>query len=430
MYPKGESISDIVEQMDSLTSSEKAHLRVIFESLERKQEELFSMLKQEVRREVAFSADESIDIFVALVGPEQKKALRDCNFFEICPEVNSLIDDNIELKNKVMFMDDDYAAGIVFWDEDYNLISEILSKKYSATFMINGTKYETFFYLKQSKVFIEKEKEIQRLSIQYRIEKPLIYNPMARRALEIFVKMPCEIKKSDVVSIDLQFEKNQLMDKIITNSYLVWNISEKDYDELPPAKTGKFDEILPLWDKTFSIYRFPVKNKSKNVKDFIVVDNDLRMIKRVENDIYWQLKEDYTEMRYKKFSIYFNSEAVINKIKFQSKGLFHNEYLELPTGNIERIRTKGDAFRVISCFEKLGISCLEILTSKSDKDIIYTYPSKMDYYQLKDERLRVQHQCVIYFERNDEDVFFSDKVSYVLGYMNHRYPEYQWIGVC
>lgn len=432
MYPKEENVNAIIEQMDHLSSSEKIHISAVYESLMRRQETLFNNIKDEVKKEIASNTRETLDIYVALVGSEMKKVIREYNFYEVCPDINTIIEDKVEIKNKVISRDESYSCGIVFWNANYDLISDAISKNYKASLVVNGENYDVEYSLRSIDAFVKKEKDIHKISMQYGIETPLIYNPMARRALEVWVKIPCDINKSDTAIINLNFDQNELSGQILLDSYLVWNISEKSSDELPPVKTGDFTDIVPLWDKTFLVYRFSAKNKNENIKDYILVNNDVRVIKRVGNDIYWQLNNDYSEMTYKKYSICSINDAIEKKMESQSRYLFHNDYDIPSTGEIERIRTKADAMRGISCFKQLGITCSDIWVSRelNNKEVIYTYTKRLDYYQLKDERLRTMHSCIICFDDNREDLFFTDKVSYVLGYMNHRYPEYQWIGVC
>lgn len=429
MYPEAEKISRIIEKMGSLSPDETVHLAAVFESLENRQEAFLSNLKEEVKKEMLSDKDEEPDIYVALIDAGMREEMQGCRFSEVCPGIRAVAAEKIEVGNEDIPCGTEHSCGIIYWNADYDLIEEAISKKYVGNLVIQGQEYKVEFALRRANLFVQKEKEIQKISVQYGMERPLIYNPMARRALEVLVKFPCDLKQNEKAVISLELDKNRLSSQVILNSYLMWNISEKPFEELPSPKSEYSNEVVPLWDKTFLIYCFPVKNG--DVKEYILVDHDLRAIKRVGDTIYWQLKEEYTDMTYKKYSIYAIGDMDKKKILSQSQYVFHNDYEVPPTGEIERIRTKGDAFRCASCFRKLGLACSGILLEKelSDNDVIYTYTKRLDYYQLKDGRLKTDHRCMICFDDKRDDVFFVDKVSYIIGYMNHRYPEYRWIGV-
>lgn len=433
MYPKIEEVNKIIEQMEHLSPSEKTHLSAMFHGLSIRQEQLFESLKQEVKSELAKKDKETMDVYIVLAGPQMKKELGDYHFYEICPDADSVKAERMEIKQKEIHCSKRYSCGIVFWKGKYEELSDsVIDKKYAAEAKINGIGYEIEYYFRLTDVFIRKEKEIQSVCVQYQIEHPALYNPMARRAAELIIEFPSDmISKNDSVFVDLCLERNKLNNKLIFNHNLYWNIADKESDELPPAKTGAGREVLPLWDHTFQIYRFPAKNRDLDVKEFILVHNDLRAVKRAGEYIYWQLKNDYTEMTFKRFSVYSVNETAKKRIVSETEYFFCNGYEEPGAGSMERIRTKGDAFRAAVGFHPLGIACRKIFNAKeySDGRIIYTYPKSFDYYQARDERLKMPCVCKICFDYSKEDYFFVDKVSYIVGYMNYRYPEYQWIGV-
>lgn len=431
MYPNIEDVNSIIERMDNLTSEEKIHLSAIFDKMLNRQEDLFNSLKDNVKKELETKQVEEVDIYTALVGAEMKKEMKNYNFFDICPNTKVLEAGQIEIKNEEISSSVGYECGIVFWADDFwDLSKLIINRKYSAKIYLNGVEYKTDYFFKYYYAFVDKERELHALAAQYQFENPLIYNPMARRALSVVLRLPFDISKRDTVVADLCLKDNELEDKIILNNYLLWNISEKGYDELPPAATGDYREVVPLWDKSFLVYRFPAKNKNPNIKEFILVENDIRVIKRVGNDIYWQVKDECCEMSFKKFQICSLDESVKRYISSKTKYLFHNDYSQPCFGSIERIRTKADVIREISCFGSFNVTVSDVCTSAASKDmnIIYTYPKRLDYYQIKDDRLRTSAVCRILFCDNGQDKMFADKVSYILAYMNYRYPEYRWVG--
>jgi hypothetical protein len=428
MCPKIENPDKIIEQMENLSESEKEQLAAIFNVLIERQENLFANMKQDVKKELdnKSAEAETIDIYTALIGVERKSEMKG-TFSEIYPNIKAVEAEKIEIKNEEISSEAEYSCGIVFWNSNYANILKVQEKQYTAKVKINSEDCEAKYRFRQFYGFVEKEKEIQSVSIQYQIETPLIYNPMARRALELLIQLPRDISKEDTLSIDFCFEEKELNGQLILNSTLLWNLDVKEWDELKAAEAVKENEILPLWDKTFQTYRFPA-----NQGEFILVENGWRAIKRVGEYIYWQCKDEGTEMEYKKYQVHSLDSEKLKNIKSKAELLFHNDYEKPPLGEIERIRTQGDARRAISVFQQLGVEAKEVSlkTRNTDKCTIFTYPKRLDYYQIKDGRLAATSvTCRILFEDNPNDTFYIDKVSYILAYMNHRYPEYKWIGV-
>jgi hypothetical protein len=145
------------------------------------------------------------------------------------------------------------------------------------------------------------------------------------------------------------------------------------------------------------------------------------------------MKKNHGEMVYEKYSVY-KLTPYVERLETKGIRLYHNDYEEPALGEIFRVRTEGEVFRCINCFMDMGIICRGVYCSSKEalahgKKVIYTYPKKFDYYQVKDDRLRCSSQCVVAFERKEEDRYFVDKISYIVSYLNHRYPEYRWIGV-
>lgn len=430
-YPNIEDISNVLDHMENLSSSERTHLAAVFENIKNRQEELFENLKKEIKDELQYNEQEKIDIYTTLVEADMRRQLKEYNFFEMCEGINILEKEKITIKNSVISGSENYFCGIVFWKDKYELMSDKTSKNYRAKVKINDESYEAIYFFRNTDIFVDMEKNIHRIAIQYGIEVPIIYNPMARRAMELFIKLPYNVTKEDTINIDFCFEENELRNTLLLNNYLLWNISLKGNDELSEPRTGEYKEILPLWDYTFLTYKFLLKNKNQNIKDFLLIKNDLRIIKRIGDEVYWQLKDSYTEMQYEKYSIYALGTVVEKRLESQNKYFYHNKYEFPALGIIERIRTKADAMRVVAGFKGLGIKCKSVF-SGNDYDgtnVIYTYPKRMDYYQIKDDRLRSARICKVKFDINEDDSMYIDKISYVISFLNYRYPEYRWIGV-
>ena len=432
MYPEIDEINKIIEQM-SLETDEEIQLKTIFKSLANRQEKLFGNIKEQVMQEMSAPKTDFQKIYTMLVDSEIKNIMNENNFYEVCMDIQPLKSEKIKIENTEIKKGSRYSCGVVFWSKQYELLDELLAKKYSVAIKINEEIMSTKYYFEEFNDFVEKEKEIHKLALQYGVEKPVIYNPMARRALRILVEIPCEVGRGDEVDIDFDFEKHELNDSLILDSYLVWNISEKKFDVLPPAKEGRFEEVVPLWDKKFVVYKFPLKQNSDKYSEYILINNDIRAIKIIDNAVYWQLKQnDYSEMTYKKFTLYEINTEILDNLKEKSTHVYCNYYQIPVLGEIERIRTKADVERCINCFNELKVVCVDSDTQNKflQNKLVYTYSHRKDYYQIKDDRLKASSICRVCFEKNNNDLLFVDKISYILGYLNHRYPEYHWIGVC
>lgn len=431
MFPKVENVSNTIEQMENLTSNDKMYFDEIFRSIGNRQEELFDNLKNEIKTELQDKEQEQIDIYTILVDSDKRQKLKESKrFFDICDDYTPLKSSRVKITEFETNYSEGCLCGIVFWNDAYPLMEDITDNNYSANININNEEYSVRYRFKNSDIFIEKEKELEKIAIQYNIENPLIYNPMARRALEVWISLPENISKNSEVEIDFCLEKNQLKEQLLLNQYLMWNISVKKFEELAEACIDEEKEILPLWDYTFQTYKFPVKTEN-DIKEFIVVKNNLRVIKRVCNNIYWQMNDYQDNMRYDKYTLYLIND---NKLSLQVKEFYHNDYQNSEITSIKRIRTKSDAIRVISGFCTLNIRCRDVYTENrviEGEQIIYTYTKRMDYYKIKrDERLCTDSCiCNVVFEKNDSDIMYIDKISYIISFLNHKYPEYKWRGV-
>lgn len=428
MYPKEEDVVGIIHKMDSLSVSEKEHLTATFDALSKRQKRLFSELKDGVKSELSATLPEKIDVYTVLVEEKYRNLMNEFHFCEMSSENLPLKNEKLE-KNfgKEVLQGQEQSLGLVFWNKNFEQIEEIVSESYQADLWIGDKKFETKFYLKPNFIFVQKEKELFRLSMQYNFHDPIIYNPMGRRCLEVLFKIPMDIPKDSKVSIDLKFSENQLKESLLLNHHLYWNVKIEGSDTLSSPKKIDSKEVFPLWDRKFSTYKFSSYTEKKGCKEYLLMDDNLRIMKRVGNDIYWQLT-DSVDPSFEKFSIYAIDEIILKKLRSECCFLFHNDFKETVMGDIQRVRTKGDVRRCLASFEELDISCKEIYVEREYKgrEVIHT-SKKYEYYSLKDDRLREPHGCMIVFDRK-EDAYFLDKVYYILGYLNHYYPEYQWIG--
>jgi len=105
----------------------------------------------------------------------------------------------------------------------------------------------------------------------------------------------------------------------------------------------------------------------------------------------------------------------------------------------ERLRTQGDVERVLHalCLPEHGFSCkFDGVSSvaKKDKDVLRRYFREAAYgiSELSSEQAlygkrRGLSFCYVAF--SGEAKFLNDYAEYVLSFLEHRYPDFQWVGV-
>lgn len=419
-------VSDIVDSSRNIDGYEKELLKNLFKKLESNQENLYKQIEVKVEKQLCLSdsSESCWNICTALIDNDNSaiKQASHNGYHEIVH-----VDSNREVMKFMEldgYKDDDsdisrrgnVYAGTMFLDCKY---SEIISlkKDYSGMVYTDTGSYEVKYNLIPYYAFMDEEKKLEQTALQYGIKVPLIYSPMSRRAVVVKVSIDVqEITKHGDFSIDFQYEKNGLDNKIFVNKTLLWNV-ENEWGNRSLLRENAEKKITSYFDKTFVIYSFD--DVKENVYYYVQSDN--HDIRRIEGSVYVGIdnKTKIEQIDYQKFTV-----NPVNKSFLENIMSFENKYDSACCAK-KRVRTKGDVYNVLSCFD---INYEEILF-KPKYEAVCTYGKDYKYHYPTDEVLISSSEIYIKLSDNNDDKFFEDYVSYVFAYLNYYYPEFRWVGV-
>lgn len=425
-------VSDIVDSARNIDGYEKDLLKKLFKKLESNQENLYKQIEAKVEKQLCLSdsSESCWNICTALIENDNSaiNQAKHNGYHEIVhvesnheemkfTELNVYKDDDSDIARR-----GNVYAGTMFLDCKY---SEIISlkKDYSGMVYTDTGSYEVKYNLIPYHAFMDEEKKLEQTALQYGVKVPLIYSPMSRRAVVVKVGIDVqEITKHGDFSIDFQYEKNGLDNKIIVNKTLVWNVENLGKDILPFPKDNAEKKITALFDKTFVIYSFDAKEN-----EYYYVRSDNHDIRRIAGSVYVGIdnKTKIEQIDYQKFTINpVNKSFLENIMSSENNKSFENKYDPACCAK-KRVRTKGDVYNVLSCFD---INYEEILF-KPKYEAVCTYGKDYKYHYPTDEVLISSSEIYIKLSDNNDDKFFEDYVSYVFAYLNYYYPEFRWVGV-
>ncbi len=504
MYPERETIKDIIDDMENLDTAQKLVISKAISQIEERQKQLFRGLEEELRSEMGSggrhgedgggspgsiggtgggSAGSGSRIAVLLIENEFLRDIREYGFFEMSEGYGKagLAEDPFENGLKDAAGADGGIQGPsfyyvpAFWMGSYSELAALTDKnrKYEGELVFgnSGRRQRVPFFIERVPVLVKQERKLFRLAKQYGIYKPLIYNPMARRAIELKFELPSGTDPAALKQIpgqrgvDFRFEENGIPENIsrniLMNMSLAWNMESRDMNLLPPCERGMeaLEDIgeLPYMDDTFTVYRQHIETGDDGKTEYILPDSRNGWAKRVRDLIYWQSYDDRARLRYEKLIVHHvkrELKELLDRLR-SPHGMFFRAGSNPPALGIRsRVRTTADAVRLVNMLsDGLGICCgrvyKNIEAAKRDNrcDIIYTYEKGYEYYPREKDCLRGQTAIAIsfapgkprdsteypgYLSRGQdmaEDPFMVDKVSYVMEYLNHCYPEYHWVGV-
>ncbi len=324
--------------------------------------------------------------------------------------------------------DDDAESEIpmsdaFFVNTPYDELKNICTQKYRGCLVTSDGTVKNFSYcLQRNERFIAAEKILFEIAEMYKIKRPVIFSPYARRAVDIKIFGVDAAEFKNFHNVDLLLAQNNLDGKILKGN-LFWNVKI----ERGEMRRGvDVDEYIGADGKLIRYEYFHTFDDDKKV--FILPTQHC-------DDLHFE-----TDSGEKNFKFGYNSvlkERDCQKVTLDtptiSDDVFTNDF---PRRNDKlRLKTAGDVAKVLACFNltRFGKICpaqLESFNADNFKPLeVYT---KADSYFYPAENsllgdVRNKPVCCIKF--CGDSIFKIDYANYVLHYLKQNYPEFGWAGV-
>ena len=415
-------LNEIIEnaKLDSeLKSCLKKSLNAIYEH----EKTIISEIKTEVETELKKDRQQNtLKIATALVPKKEISAMNERKFYIINEnEKSSSVFfqkqssiDKISTKDYQSLYTESY-----FLQCPYEEIDEICRKIYRGYSSIGNFDYKIVTH----KRFIEQENKLFRLSELYNINKPLIFSPYARRAVDICILN--DYDEVDLKTIDFEFENNYLKDKIIDDYVLMWNI-------LISSNSSSNSYIAPDEDDIHHRY---IYNSGIDKNTFILpsaIPNISFEVNKISNERIDIITSD--EIRTDKCEIFkIFDEKDIDSMP-NSVRIFWNTCENEQLFNKVRLRTVGDINYVLNTLQQGEFSCtFDKWSDQAPENQIKIYQKsrRHNYFIERNEQLmKVRSKlpkCCIKF--NAPAIYLTDYANFVLNFLEQNYPEYFWVGV-
>lgn len=415
-------INTPLEQCENFTQEQKKELfQSIFHALKNEQDILHSRLLERVP--MYNKEDISFPLVTCVAPSNQVDIMKSYNLFPICMPCESIFpaSETVFLKN----LDDtelhlQQYCGFAFLNCDYVELQDFLERKFKGEYIdSSGNSQEITYTLSKSEQYIKEEKILFETVQQNNLHCPPIYSPMSRRVVNVMVHRDIDMSKGG--SICFHWDKNDLSQVIITDSLLYSNLKREHSRNLPVNNLRYSEKIVPFFEEIYTVYEYI----NLGANEFIWVDDMKRQFKRDGNILYIPLEDNIlpSDFEYMKLKICEVSE----NITYQ---LFPTNFKHSKVKK-ERVVTLGDIDLIISQFETLLIQFEKVKTSYQNKSIepIATY-ARLDSYNYSKIKMPVKSTPLyLAFQKNENDIYFVDKVSYMLDFMNYFYPEFRYVGV-
>lgn len=302
----------------------------------------------------------------------------------------------------------------------YEDLEDICQKQYKGCISNESGEVRYFHYsLIPHYRFIKQEELLFKTADLYKIIRPVVFSPYARRAVDI---------RLDDVSLDefiaggeaitsLMLEDNGLKDILLTDCRLMWNVEIEDGTEV---FTSSFDDS----DSYQYLYFYDPNEESVFIYPRDECDSIYKKEDRIEVNYHDKAKSDkYEKVTIKSVDDEDYDRCFVNEFDYNQ---FEKEIT---------LRTVADINNVLTRFRNKtnGFHCrfAQIMDKHQLKsDIIRRYKKEHSYLKNKNDlyagALRYKPCCCIDFYGNG--VFLTDYANYVLYYMEQNYPEFNWIG--
>lgn len=415
------SFKGIINRGTHLSEYDKDILCAVFGKLQQEQADVMERIQEEVKEGLRCQegADAPWEVVTALVGKEELEDAKKHGLLEMLSiDVNR---EQMAFQELTLSEGGKACAGIAFLNCPYHQMEAYIDRTYKAVVKADGTSFTAEYRLRAWPAFFQQEAILERTGMQYGIKRPLLYSPMSRRAVQVQLYLGGHtFERQEGVEIDFQYQVNQLEDILLCGKTLVWNVAFLEKEQIPRPKENVNKGIVPLFDKTYQIYEFPVEEH-----EFIYVESEDTDLKRLGHTVYLALGNGKLpdNIRYCKIRI----GPYVRSYLDQAQYAFPNFFTPAALWK-ERIRTQADVQYVARQFENKLFSYQGCQMSVGDHASVKVYAKRHSYHASKDKVFRSSSYCYLRLAPSEEP-YFEDYVSYVMAFLNHFYPEFSWVGI-
>lgn len=416
-----DKMKKIIESNNSLSKFDKDIYLSLFSELTKEQEKLYKALNLRVEKEIMdlnSNRNENWNIYTILVD---KDKLNDYLKVGFNPVIDiDCVSEFINMKDKEI-SENKYMAGVAFLKCKYSDVQKYTSKTYKARIRTKSGEVIASYNLFFSNVFLEREKIPEVTANQYKIDKPFIFSPFSRRAVSVCINFD-GINLNEIIDVNLDFKNNKLDEVILLNKLLLWNIEMFDKEDIPFPVENTQKKIAALFEDDYEIYKFELNPEN----EFLYVDSNGAYIKRINDEVYLATNNDINleSLIYIKFKI----NKIPESIKEDEKFIFANKCNKTIHKIKIRLRTEADIEYTINQFTPKGIKYLGYESALKGRKSVCVYDKDNTYHYSKSGRLRSSSIAYLKFQESN-DLFFEDKISYLISFLNYKYPEFLWVGV-
>ena len=311
-----------------------------------------------------------------------------------------------------------------FVNAPYDELKNICKPKYQGRLVTSDGTVKNFSYcLQRHERFIAAEKILFEVAALYKMNRPVIFSPYARKAVDIkiFGVDADDFKK--LRNVELMTEKNNLRGKLVKGN-LFWNVQ---IEEGEMRRGGEVDEYIGADGKLIRYEYFHTFNADEKV--FVLPNQHC-------DDLHIN-----TESGDKTIALCYNSvlkERGYQKVTLTdahkiSDDVFTNDF---PRRNDKlRLKTEGDVAKVLACFNetRFGKICPAQFASFNVANFkpLASYAESDRYFYPPEEILlgNVRNKPVCCIKFGGDSIFKTDYANYVLHYLKQNYPEFGWAGV-
>ena len=417
-YEVDAEIKKIISRLFPQDGADRQMYEKIFSALAEHQENFLNELEKRIDDE-SKTQDFEKDFEVALKLVKRGDSESKRNFFEIDLNSSFIFADGEGLSSDKSFFILESYGDIKNFCKPGKFLGQVVTA--------DGTTKNFQYSLQRHERFVQHEKILSEVATLYKIRRPVIFSPYARKAVDIKI-FGCKISDfENCRNVNLKLDENSLRGKLLTDFELCWNVKienqetrrggELQEDEHYISADGILirHEYFHTFDKNEKIFVLP----SQHCDDWKIISGD-------ERKIILRYHSVLTERSCKIISF--------NEVENISGEIFTNDFPK--KNNKLRLKTAGDVEKVLSCFNltrmgKIFPVGFEKFNAKNFNPIeIYRredrYFTQAENHLL--EKIRNKPVCLIKFS-GEKTIFKTDYKNYVIYYLEQNYPEFSWAGV-
>ena len=424
-----DEIKEIIARSYSSDSVERQMLEKIFFALADHQENFLKELEGRLVEESNVNdCDKIFEIAAKLIKRDDLEARR--GFFPLKNSSDLIFAERDEspFENSRQTKDEIFQATF-FLDVRYEDIKNFCEpKRYRGQVVTaDGTRKNFSYTLRRHEKFIANEKILFELATLYKIRRPIIFSPYARKAVEIKIDGLDEDELTSLQTFDLMLAENGLSQKLLTDYELCWNVQIENADI---NHGGELEEYIGA-DENLIRYEY-FHTFDRDTKIFVLPNQHC-------DNLRVKLSDDERKIIFGYNSLLKERSCKIvrlSDIENLSANTFTNDF---PRKNSTlRLRSEGDLEKVLACFNltrfgKNFPAHFGSLGIVKNSRTITIYRREDRYFIPPENRLLDKFKskaiCCVKFFGDAQSKFKTDYANYVLYYLSQNYPEFTWVGV-